>query len=167
MKSAIVYYSLYGSARCAAEALSRKWAAELIELKEAKPRRSGPAGFVGAGFQAALGVRSRLAFDVAEAVKPHEKLYVISPIWAGRTVPAVNTCLEQCDFTGRQVGVLSIQADPELNRSDRVLDSMAARVEARGGRIVFRHALVGASPNRAVSREDMERQINEIFDDVR
>lgn len=167
MKSAILYYSLDGSARRAAESLSRKWAAELVELKEKKARKGGSFGFAAAGFQAFLGVRSRLAFDVAEAVKPYDKLYVISPVWAARTAPAVNACLARCDFTGKQVGILSIQADPGLSGSDRVLDSMAARVEARGGRIVFRHALAGAAPGKTVSREDMERQINEIFDDVR
>ncbi|MGI5877990.1 MAG: flavodoxin family protein [Christensenellales bacterium] len=167
MKSAIFYFSLDGSARCAAEALSRKWAADVIELAEAKPRGRGKWDFVKAVFQALRGAESRLALNVSDAARPYDKVYIISPVWAGRTVPAVNACLAQCDFTGKQVGILSVQADRDLKGADEVLDSMARRVEAARGQVVFRHALVGALPGKTISREDMERQINEIFDDVR
>lgn len=167
MKSAIIYYSLDGNARCAAEAIAHKWAADIIELTEVKPRKRGPFGFIMSAFQAARGKKSKLSVDIAEMAKPYEKIYIISPVWASRPVPAVNTCLHECDFSGKQVGILSIQADPRLDGADRVLDTMARCVEAKKGQIVFRHGLVGASPGNTMSREDMERQINEIFDDVR
>jgi len=167
MKSAILYYSLDGSARCAAQALSRKWAADVIELAERKPRGHGKWDFVKAAFQALRGAKSRLDINVSDAVRPYDTMYIISPVWAGRTVPAVNTCLAQCDFTGKQVGILSVQADRDLKGSGEVLDSMARRVESASGQVVFRHGLIGALPGKTISREDMERQINEIFEDVR
>ena len=168
MKKAIVYYSVSGNCRNAATAMAHRWGADIIEVTvKKKPNTKSPFGFMALGFKSATHKDLKLDGDINAAVAPYDQVYIIAPMRAGNSDPAINACLKVIDFTDKEVGIFSVQADPGLSGSDKMLDSMAERIEAHGGKIVFRQAMAGSSPNKIKSVEDMQVQINDIFQDVR
>lgn len=161
MEKAVVFYSAQGNAALAAKALAEKLEARLIELKEAKPRTLNPAGFMKAGFQAMLGVRSKLDGAPWQDVAGCGELFLVSPIWASKQVPAINRFLSSCDFTGKAVTIYTVQADPEAN-ADKARQAMADLVRRKGGTVKATHGLVGAAPGQGV-KEDLAPKICELI----
>ena len=72
------------------------------------------------GREAFFGKRSRLTVDVRDKFAPYEKIILVSPVWAGRTVPAINTVLHLADLSGREVTLFACQADPELTALKKI-----------------------------------------------
>lgn len=168
MKKAIVYYSITGTCRNTATAMAQRWGADIIELKvKNKPNTKSVFGFMKVGFKSSTRGDLILAGDINADVAPYDQVNIIAPMRAGKSDPAINACLKVIDFTNKEVGIFSVQADPGFSKSEAMLDSMAERIEARGGKIVFRQALAGASPNKTRTLEEMQAQINDIFQDVR
>ncbi len=95
MKTAIVFFSYDGSTRVAAEVLSEKTGADLFELEEKRKRDRSPLSFMAAGFSASIGKRSRLKDTFSQQLETYGKIYIGTPVWAGKATPAVNSI---CSF---------------------------------------------------------------------
>jgi flavodoxin len=152
MERAVVFYSAQGNSALAAKALAGKLGARLVELKESKPRVLDPMGFMKAGFQASMRVRSKLMGMPWQDVVGCSELHIITPIWAARPAPAVNAFLAKCDFKGKAVTLYTVQADPQANAED-ARSAMAAAVKRLGGTVKAAHGLVGAAPGKGVNEE--------------
>ena len=112
MKSAVVYYSLDGSTRVAAQALSERLNADMFELKEVRPRGKSVFAFLCEGFAAATGKKSRLQDTFSGQMDAYELVCIGMPIWASSPVPAVNAFVDAFDPTGKKVLLFTVQADP-------------------------------------------------------
>lgn len=152
MSIAVVYYSAQGNCALAAKALAHKLGARLVELVESKPRTLKPMGFMKAGFQASVGIRAKLAGEPWQEVADCGELYLVTPIWASRQVPAMNRFLEACDFSGKVVTILTVQADPAAN-AEKAWQAMSAIVEKKGGKVKAVHGYTGAAPGKGVKAE--------------
>ena len=102
MKSLVVYYSLTGKTRLIAQTIAQALSATLVEIREKKPRKLGPFIYLIGGFGAMTNRGSKInPIDVD--LRQYEKIFVGSPIWASRPVPAVNSFIYQTNFEGRNV----------------------------------------------------------------
>jgi flavodoxin len=102
MKSLIVYYSLTGKTRLVAQAIAETLNATLVEITEKKTRKLGPFVYLIGGFGAITNRGSKInPLDVD--LKQYEEIFVGSPIWASRPVPAVNSFIYHTNFEGRNV----------------------------------------------------------------
>ncbi len=93
MKRAIVYYSLSGNTKEAAEKLADLLQAELIRVDTARPMPdSFKSRILKGGFQAVFGVKPRIT---GLTVRPEEydELILGTPIWAGLFAAPTNTVL--------------------------------------------------------------------------
>jgi flavodoxin len=101
MKSLIVYYSLTGKTRLVAQAIAETLNATLVEITE-KTRKLGLFVYLIGGFGAITNRGSKInPLDVD--LKQYEEIFVGSPIWASRPVPAVNSFIYHTNFEGRNV----------------------------------------------------------------
>ncbi len=152
MNAAVVYYSFQGNVALAAKALAEKLGARLVELRESKSRSMGPGGFILAGFQASVGLKSKLADQPCQDVSGFGELHLITPIWASKPVPAMNRFLFDCDFSGKTVSLYAVMADPSA-KAEKAWQVMAAQVEKKGGKVKATYGLVGAGPGKGVNEE--------------
>lgn len=150
MGIAVIFFSAQGNSACAAKALSEKLGARLVELKELKPRKLDPSGFAKAGFQASFKIRSKLIGQPWLDVTDCSELHLITPVWAAKPVPAINTFLSACGFKGKSVTIYTVQADPEAN-AVAAREAMADAVLRKGGTVRASHGLVGAAPGMGVN----------------
>ena len=160
MKTAVVYYSYDGSTRVAAEVLAEKLNADIFELEEIKTRRHGPAAFMGAGFAAASGLKSRLKNTYAKEMADYERICIGTPIWASQCVPAVNAFVNTAELKDKDAIIFTLQADraPEKAQSAQRLKKT---LEKKGVASFSFIRLVGASPGKTAIRDDVLKQVEE------
>ena len=154
---AVIYFSRDGSTRIAAEILSEKLNAKLIELIEEKQSSS----FIRAGFRAAAKKHSRLTGDPWSEIADCGTLVIGSPIWAGSGNPAVNGFLDKADLKGKKVFLFTVQADPNRDKSGEVLEHYARRIRESGGTVEGTLALQGARPGKRAEKESLKKALEQ------
>lgn len=161
MKTAVVYYSLDGSTREAAKLIAQRFKASSFELEEVKKRKGKFLLFMAGGFGAMAGVKSRLKSNPAGLMDDYATIYIGSPIWASRTVPAVNTFLSKLRAQDKQLILFTVQADPNPAPS-KGLQKLVGRLEKRGAvvRVIRLH---GAKPGEAASEAHLQAQLDKIL----
>ncbi len=153
METAIIYFSRNGSTRIAAELLNEKLKGKIVELKPEKSMKN----FFRAGFTAVKQKDLKLKEDPWNEIGSEERLVLISPVWAGRKNPVMNSFIEHSDFSGREVHLLTLQADPQKDSTERVLPLFQEMIVSRGGKVASQFALHGATPGRVAERGTPER----------
>lgn len=161
MKTAVVFYTRDGNTRLAAVLLAQKLGADLFELEEGKPRGKTAGAFMAAGFGAACGLRSRLKNDFAQEMKAYDTICIGSPIWAGKTVPAVNAFIYRLDAAGKKVMLFTVQADPEPEAKPPVsLEGHKQALEKKGASVTQMLRMHGASPGKTAVMQDIQNQLD-------
>jgi|SRR5690554_2479822 flavodoxin len=154
MKTVIVYYSLSNNTKAAAEVLSEKLQAELVELKEEK---------VGNVFQAIFRKRTTLLGSPWDIAGEADRLYLMFPIWASKAVPAMNAFVRdpKANFQKKEVYIITFQASPDFKNSVKVHDYIGNFVRKGGGIVKQTYAMQGGNMNVFIGddkiRERMER----------
>lgn len=162
MSSAIVYYSRSNNTRTGAEYIANKLGSELIELTEAKGRK-GLTGFIKSGYQAVSGKTSQLQGDPWKKAEKHSLIYLMMPIWAGKTTPAMNAYLNKADFKGKDVTVITFQADEKGAGSEDIYNNIRQIVENGGGIFSGGYAMHSTAPGRFAGKEYLEKQLNDKY----
>ncbi len=156
MKSLVVYYSLTGKTKLVAQVIAEALKATLVEIKETKPRKSGPLVYLIGGFAAITNQGSKLnPIDVD--LEQYETIFIGSPIWASRPAPAVNSFIYQTDFEGRRIVPFFTMGG---NNSERALANMKAKIERSQGKVAGCFAITsGRVPDQEIiarAKEAME-----------
>lgn len=111
MKTAVVYYSRFGTTRTIATALAQELGAEVREIKAVRD-----CGFLGMGFRAALGIRMPIQpmnLDFAGV----DRVVLCAPIWAGRPANPAQTFLKEAKIEGKRLAVLFATGGGETARA--------------------------------------------------
>lgn len=150
MKPLVVYYSLTGKTRLVAQAIAEALNATLVEITETKPRRLGPLVYLIGGF-AAMTNRGSKINPVDVDLKQYETIFIGSPNWGSRPVPAINSFIYQTNFEGRSVIPFFTMggADPE-----RILANITAKIEKSQGKVAGSLAIAsyGVSDEEIIAR---------------
>jgi flavodoxin len=137
MKSLVVYYSLTGKTRLVAQAIAETLNATVVEITEKKTRKLGPFIYLIGGFSAITNRGSKInALDLD--LKQYERIFIGSPIWGSRPVPAVNSFIYQTNFEGRDViPFFSMGGD----NSEKALVNITAKIEKSQGKVAGSFAI--------------------------
>jgi len=155
----IVYYSKNGNTEIAAELLAEKHKGRMFILEE-KGRRKGLFGFLKSGFQAASKKQSVLLNAPWNELEGYDKLFLCTPIWAGNPTPAMNTFLANADLTGKEITIVTVMADPQLNGVEKAHSYLSELVKEKGGTVVKCVGLNGTSPFGKGERNHIKRQFD-------
>jgi menaquinone-dependent protoporphyrinogen IX oxidase len=162
MKSAVVFYSYDGSTRVAASVLAGIKDSAIFELEEARKRGKSRGSFIAAGFSASVGKKSRLKNNYASEMKRYDRIYIGTPVWAGKPTPAINSFIRKADLKGREIMIFTVQADPDTAASSsKATDILRSALEKRGANVVKTARLHGAPPGKTSSEDEMRNQIEE------
>jgi len=130
MKSLVVYYSLTGKTKLAAQAIAEALNATLVEIEE---RRPIPMPFVYlSGSFAALTNRGSKICPIEVDIKQYERIFVGSPIWASRPAPAINSFIYQTNFEGRSVIPFFTMGG---DNCEKALANIKAKIERSQGKV--------------------------------
>lgn len=161
MSSVVVYYSLYGNCRFAAEELGRNLGAETVELVE----RRGPRKGLGVLFGALKAIRnkpSKLAGDPWSHIRDADTVWLISPIWASSATPAALSFLQGAHLAGKTVNVVTLQADPSGEGSERAHSALQQRITEAGGSVGRLVALHSDRPGSFAGEAEIRPQVEEL-----
>ena len=125
MKRAIVYYSLSGNTKEAAEKLAALLQAELIRVETARPMPdSFKSQILKGGFQAAFGIKPRIT---GLAVRPEEydELILGTPIWAGLCAAPMNTVLAAKGIAEKVTAVFTLSGGGD---NDKCLEALRKKL---------------------------------------
>jgi flavodoxin len=150
---AIIFFSKDGSTRLAAKLLTEKTRGKVTELKEKRK---------GGVLKAILKMGSKLTGEPWLEIKNAQKVYLMLPIWASNGVPAMNTFIKKADFTGKEVCIITVQADTEFKGSKEVHDYIGGIVRSNGGIYESSYSLLGAGMNKCASEDAIKEQIKKI-----
>ena len=125
MRKILFYYSLTGNAKLVASKL--KELDNEYELRELKTKRKMPKAFffrvLTGGFLAGIGKKDKLV-DVNLEVSEEDQITIVSPIWNGRTVPAVNGLLNSCKFIDTNLNFVFTSGSGELGKAKTKLNKL-------------------------------------------
>lgn len=100
----LFYYSNTGNSKLVASYYQDKY--KDIELRELKTKRKMPKSFFGqmmvGGFLAGIGKKDKL-IDPNLNINDYEEIIIASPIWNGKTTPAINKLLSLIDLNNKKV----------------------------------------------------------------
>ena len=137
MKPLVVYYSLTGKTKLVSQVIAEALNATLVEIKETKPRKLGPSVYSIGGLAAKMNKGSEInPIDVD--LKQHEKIFIGSPIWNSRPVPAVNSFIYQKNFEGRSIIPFFTMGG---DNSEKALANITAKIEKSQGKVAGSFAI--------------------------
>ena len=136
MKSLVVYYSLTGKTRLAAQAVAEALDAPLVEIQEKRPI-PWPFVYISGGFAAFTNRGSKIR-PIDVDLKQYDRIFIGSPTWASRPTPAINSFIYQTDFGGRSVIPFFTMAG---DNSEKALANITAEIEKRQGKVVGSFAI--------------------------
>lgn len=161
MKTAVVFYTRDGNTRLAAKLLAKRLGADVFELEEVKKRGRSAASFMAAGFGASFGLKSRLKSDYAQEMRAYDTICIGSPVWAGKTVPAVNAFVNTLNASGKRIILFTVQADPHPEAKPPVsLEAHKAILENKGGAVAKMLRMHGAPPGKTADEAELQTQIS-------
>ena len=151
--TAVVFFSRGGNTKLGAEILSERLNAKLIELKELRR---------GNALMALFRMKSRLDSDPWKEITGVRRVYLMSPVWAGSTVPAMNAFAEGADFTDKDVNIITFQNAPDENLIYREQQHLAGIITRNHGSVRQCYALLGAKKGQFAGRERILSEIGKV-----
>ena len=131
MKALVVYYSLTGKTKLVSEVIAEALDATLLEIKETKPRKTGPLVYLIGGYAAFMNRGSKInPIDVD--LTQHETIFIGSPNWASRPAPAINSFIYKTNFEGRSIVPFFTMGG---KNSEKALANITAKIERSQGRV--------------------------------
>jgi flavodoxin len=162
MKTCIVYYSKMGNTEIAAKYLGEKIGAQLIKLAD-DTNYKGLVGFIKGGMNANLSKMAQMDNTIYKEIEKYERIILATPVWSGKTTPAINAVLENVDFSGKEVYALTTQADPDVKDAPGRKQFYQDKIEEKNGKFVELYSLHGSSPQGPPkSKEDLSQQVDQL-----
>ena len=133
----------------------------MFELKEVKQRGKSVFSFIGEGFAAASGIKSRLQESFAGEMGTYELVCIGTPNLGKQ--PGTGRSIHlwmHLTRRGKKVLVFTVQADPntQLPPSKKV-ERLCAGLHKKGGEVLPVLRLHGNSPGETAANEHMEEQL--------
>lgn len=91
----VIYFTRTGTSKRIAEKISAKLSCEAVQVTD-NMNWKGVFGFIKGGYYASK--KKDVEIKVSQPVDPSDQLVVVSPMWAGGTVPAIRVFLKGKDL---------------------------------------------------------------------
>lgn len=132
MKRAVVYYSLSGNTKEAAEYIAKEIGADIfeIDLVKAMPDSFGQQIMYG-GMLVTFGVKAKIK-NVPEHIDVYDEIIIGAPIWAGKVAAPINTLLSKYGIADKVAAVFTLSGggdnDKCIARLSKQLKNMKTSV---------------------------------------
>jgi len=163
----IIYFSKGGNTKKGVELLAEQLKiSHIFPLIENK-KRKGLVGFVINGYNASKKASTKIDLSFLEHLNDITYIYLMTPIWAASSTPAVNSFLDSVDLTGKVVTIITFQADPGVGSSGKAFAYLQSRIEKKGGKVDKTIALHGTSPGKYAGDKHIKTQIEKAVSQIK
>lgn len=155
---AVVYYSRSGHSEAVAREIARAFNAPIARIDAEYPR-----SFAGQQ-KAVMDARSETLPSIRVEpidIAPAHRVFLVAPTWMFRPAPPLWTYVAQSQLTGKEV-VLVLTGNSRYKQEE--IDAFAARIHARGGRLV-RHVFLRRG--RILWQKSPETLLREVREQLR
>lgn len=136
MKPLVVYYSMTGKTKLAAQVIAEALNAPLVEIRERRPIPM-PFVYVSGSFAAFLN-RGRKINPTDVDLNQYERIFVGSPVWNSRPAPAINSFIYQTNFEGRSIIPFFTMGG---DNAEKALANITGKIEKKQGNVVGSFAI--------------------------
>lgn len=131
MKALVVFYSLTGKTKLAAQTIGRETKADLVEIEETKPRKVGALTHLRASFPAILGKCSAIK-PIDANIEQYDRIFVGSPIWFFRPTPAINTFISTANLKDKELVLFFTMGGAGYQQATKAMEK---RVQKHSGKV--------------------------------
>ena len=131
MRTIVLYYSRTQKTAETAKTLAIELEADMVEIKDLKDRKN-PLNYLNASLDAFRGNKTKISPSSVD-LSPYGLVYIGTPVWAGKTPPAVLSLIDNCNFQGKDVILFATMG---RSGGEKVIWRMKEKIELRGGRII-------------------------------
>ena len=151
MKTAIVYYSMSGNTKYAADKIAEKIGADIIRIEPVKAYPDkGAKKFIWGGKSAVMGETPALQPYEFSAEK-YDSIILGTPVWASNFAPPIRTFIkENPDIHGKRIAVFTCVSG---GGADKAIDKMKKYIGTDG----FEAELILVDPKESRKVEDDEK----------
>lgn len=149
MKKLVVFYSLSGNTEIVAKTIAKELKADLYRVEEVKKRNRFLVYMTG-GFAAVRNKCSEIK-PVTLNLHDYDLIFLGSPTWASRPVPAINAFISNTDFNNKKVIAFFTMGGEE---HEKVTKNMTMKVERNSGKVIDSFAIrTGRKNSDAIVKE--------------
>ena len=123
MKILVVYYSLDGNTRFAAEYIAERLGADLLKLRPENEPPRNPLKYIIGGKSVVMGEKAYLN-RFREDPTAYDCIVLCGPVWAGRVTPAIREFVLGHPFEGKKVGLVGCSASGDSEEMFEKLRSL-------------------------------------------
>lgn len=106
MRDLVVYYSLEGNTKQAAETIARYLNSDIIPIRTIKKVPEGSRKFVVGGAQATFGMAPGIE-EISIDFDKYDRIILGTPIWAGKAAPAINSFLKKYPVSDKVIALFT------------------------------------------------------------
>jgi flavodoxin len=157
MKTIILYYSRTRKTALVSKILAEKVDADLIEIRDVT-KRTGVVNYLKSSIDALREKKTRIEPEKID-LDDYGLIYIGSPTWASKPVPAIVTLIDSLNLHGKDVIPFTTMGS---RGGGNVVMRMREKIEARGGRAV--NTLIFKTGN--LSNEDIKESVERTVQDM-
>lgn len=161
MKDLVIYYSWTGHTKTVASVIAEAVNGELVEIEETKARKKG-IGFIVAVFQGLCGLKSKIR-EVNFTPDRYNRLFLGTPIWAGKVTPAVNAYLANHSLTNKKIYLFFTLQDN--NPPLKAIETLTKKIKQKGGQ-VYNVISIRTKMGEALKRDKVEVKVKEWLEKI-
>jgi len=155
-KILVVYYSRTGNTKQVAELIAEKYHADIRRIEEIKKRKWLPATLFFGGYEAMNEKCSELK-PMDFSLEGYDLIFVGSPVWASKPVPAVNSFVAQADFKNKNVALFFTMGGTKY---EKAIETLLNRISEKGG--IIKGAFAVQSGDNKKMLENAEKSLNNL-----
>ena len=148
MKKLVVFYSLSDNTEIVAKTIAKELKADLCRVEEIRKRNRFLAYLTGSF--AAMRDKCSEIKPVALNVHDYDLIFLGSPIWASRPVPAINAFICNTDFKNREVITFFTMGGTEYKKATK---NMTMKIEKSSGKVIDSFAIRAKKNSVAIVKE--------------
>ena len=149
MKAIVVYYSLEGNTKFAAELLAKGLQADLLELKPIKEYPKGKISKFIWGGKAATFAETPQLEEYKFQMEEYDFILIGTPVWNNRIAPPLNTFLSNHEIANKKVALFASSTGGKAEKTFEKLSTKASKVVAT-------LSLIEAAKNQADTKEKVD-----------
>ena len=156
MNRAVIYYSLSGNTKDAAETIRTQLDTDIIELRTVKKLPQNNFGkFLIGGMRATFGMCAKLE-KIEIDLSKYDEIILGTPIWAGKCVPAINTLLKEKNIADKIFAIFTLSGGGD---NDKCITNLKRRLPN------MKHTIALADCNNELSKEN-QTSISKFVEEI-
>ena len=156
MNRVVIYYSLTGNTKDAAETIKTQLDADIIELKTVKKlSQNNFRKFMIGGMRATFGMCAKLE-KIEIDLSKYDEIILGTPIWAGKCVPAINTLLRDKKIADKVFAVFTVSGGGD---NDKCIANLKKRLPN------MKHTIALADCNNELSKKN-QTNISKFVEEI-